>query len=342
VFGSFAQTVTPAARVSYYTLAGRLLRVEAQDDWTAGWVANFLNGFYLRRTAAPVQERAAVTLKVRRSQPPIVPSGLQTFAINHGFCHTDGTQYFLAVDESLISINEPAAQTIEVCFGTTAHARHPIALVNTFSYGLQAALRRAGVYDVHAAGVLEPKSGAGALIVGASGSGKSTLTLKLAAHGWRYLSDDMVVLRETSAGLEIEGLRRIFSIAPQAIEGSQLPRLEAALGAPVASDPTKRRLVPEIVFPDGRAVSCRPRALFFTQVTDASETHVLEMPARRAMQQLIRFCPWATYDAHTAPDYLRVLARLANECRAYELRAGRDLLHDAARAADLLAPYMKE
>ena len=39
---------------------------------------------------------------------------------------------------------------------------------------------------------------------------------------------------------------------------------------------------------------------------------------------------------------LRVLARLANECRAYELRAGRDLLQAEARAADLLAPYMKE
>jgi hypothetical protein len=342
VFGSFVQTASPAALVGYYTIAGRLLCVAAQDDWTADWVINFLNGFYLSRTAAPDQARAAVVLKVRRAQPPNVPSGWQTFAINHGVCHTDGTQYFLAVDESVIIIREPATQTVEVCFGPTAHARHPIALVNTFAYGLQAALRRAGVYDVHAAGVVAPESAAGALIVGASGSGKSTLTLKLAARGWRYLSDDMLVLRETNAGLEIEGLRRIFSIAPQSLAGNHLPRLDEALGAPVASDPTKRRLVPEIVFPEGHAQSCRARVIFFPHVTGANETCVAALPARTAMQQLIRFCPWATYDAHTAPDYLRVLARLANECRAYELRAGRDLLQDEARAADLLAPYVKE
>ena len=342
MFGSFIQTATPAALVSYYTIAGCLLHIEAQDEWAAEWVASFLNGFHLKRMAAADDKRAAVTIRVRRATPPNVPSGLQTFAINHGVCHTDGTQYFLVVDQSLIIIKAPASRTIEVTFGTSAHARHPVALVNVFSYGLQAALRRASAYDVHAACVVEPASGAGALIIGPSSSGKTTLTLKLAARGWRYLSDDMVLLHETRAGLAVAGLRRLFSVAAASLAGSQLPQLDAALGAPVASDPSKRRLVPEIVFPAGRAESCRTRALFFTQVVDADETSVVDMPARTAMQQLIRLCPWATYDARTAPDYLRVLARLANECRAYELRAGRDLLRDQARAADLLAPYLKE
>jgi hypothetical protein len=342
VFGTFVQTATPATLVSHYTIAGRSLCIEAQDDWTSEWVASFLKGFYLKPTAVADEERAAVNIRVQRAAPPVVPSGLQTFAINHGVCHTDGTHYFLVVDESLVCIKEPASRTIEVTFGTSAHACHPVALVNVFSYGLQAALRRAGAYDLHAAGVVEPATGAGALIVGTSSSGKTTLTLKLAARGWRYLSDDMVLLHETRAGLEAAGLRKLFSVAAASLAGSQLPQLEAALGAPVASDPSKRRLVPEIIFPDARAASCRARVLFFPQVVDADETTICEMPARIAMQQLLRLCPWATYDAHTAPDYLRVLARLANECRAYELRAGRDLLHDQARAADLLAPYLKE
>jgi hypothetical protein len=207
---------------------------------------------------------------------------------------------------------------------------------------LQAALRRAGVYDLHAAGALDPKTQTGALFVGASGSGKTTLTLRLAACGWRYLSDDMVVLRETPAGLEVEGLRRLFAVAAKSIAATGLEQVGAVLGPPVASDPSKRRLEPEAVFPEGRAVRCTPRALFFPRVTDANVSSVGPLTGREAMQRLVRACPWATYDAPVAPEYLRVLARLARQCRAYELRAGRDLLAEPARAADLLAPCLAE
>jgi hypothetical protein len=57
---------------------------------------------------------------------------------------------------------------------------------------------------------------------------------------------------------------------------------------------------------------------------------------------LLRHCPWATYDRTTAPAYLHALAGLANQCSAYELAAGRDLLIHPKRAADLLARYLTE
>lgn len=339
---SQVQATTTAGLISYHKIAGRLLRVQTHGDWERQWVAGFLNGFHLVSAAAPVDNQSAITLTVRRTTPPRIPSGLQSFAINHGDCHTDGTQYFLAVHDSLIRIAEPAELRVEVWFGLTEQAGHPVALVNAFSYGLQAALRRAGAFDVHAAGAVEPVSGAGALFVGASGSGKTTLTLRLTEAGWRYLSDDMVVLRETTEALEAEGLRRLFAVAGTSVVGSSRTRLNAALGPPVASDPSKRRLEPEAVFPERRAAACRPRALFFPRVVDAPETTIAEMTSRAAMQQLVRHCPWATYDTYTAPNYLRVLARLANQCRAYELSAGRDLLLEPERASDLLTPYLTE
>ncbi|HET6671346.1 MAG TPA: hypothetical protein VFH15_14055 [Pyrinomonadaceae bacterium] len=304
-------------------------------------MASFLNGFHLVHTFAPV-DQPSITLTVRRAALPNIPSGLQSFAINRGHCYTDQSQYFLTVDESLVHICPPAERQVEVWFGVTEQARHPVALVNAFSYGLQAALRRAGVFDVHAAAAVEPLSQAGALFVGASGSGKTTLTLRLTEAGWLYLSDDMVVLRETPATLEVEGLRRLFAVADTSVVGSSSLRLSAALGAPVASDPSKRRLEPETVFPESRAASCQPRVLFFPQVVAAAETKINKVDSRAAMEQLVRHCPWATYDTCTAPEYLRVLARLANQCRAYELAAGRDLLLQPERAADLLALYMTE
>ncbi len=243
---------------------------------------------------------------------------------------------------SVVHIAAPEERLVEVWFGLSEHAQHPVALVNAFSYGLQAALRRAGVFDVHAAGAVEPASQAGALFVGASGSGKTTLTLLLTEAGWLYLSDDMVVLRKTPDALEAEGLRRLFAVADTSVVGSSRTKLNAAMGSPVASDPSKRRLEPEAVFPQSRAISCRPRVLFFPRVVATAETSVKEISSREAMQQLVRHCPWATYDTYSAPNYLRVLARLANQCRAFELAAGRDLLLQPERASDLLTPYMTE
>ncbi len=336
------QSATQTALTVCYNVAGRLLRVEALDDWSAQWLAGFLSGFYLTPAAAGSSSPAAITLRVRRAEPPAIPPGLPVFEISQGSCYVDEARYFLDVDESLVRIAAPEARLIDVWFGETPHAQHPVALVNIFGYGLQAALRRAGVYDLHAAGVLEPVSNAGAIFIGGSGSGKSTLALRLAVAGWRYLSDDMLVLREDAEGLHAEGFRRVFAVTEPTLAGCELPGLAAALGAPFISDPSKRRLEPGVVFPGAYAPSCRPRALFFSTVTGADETRLTPMSPQVAMQRLVRFCPWATYDRHAAPDYLRVLARLANQCRAFELHAGRDLLLEPARTAELLTPYMKE
>lgn len=334
------QAYSAQGLTSHYDIAGRLLCVETLGEWETNWVRAFLTGFHLVPSARV--DQASITLTVRRSQPPTVPSQMPSFEINRGHCSTDGTRYYLQVDDSIIHIAAPEKRLVEVWFGLSEHAQHPVALVNAFSYGLQAALRRAGVFDVHAAGAVEPESQAGALFVGTSGCGKTTLTLLLTEAGWLYLSDDMVVLRKTPDALEAEGLRRLFAVADTSLVGSIRTKLNPALGPPVASDPSKRRLEPDAVFPHSRAVSCRPRVLFFPRVETTADTTVKEISSRAAMQQLVRHCPWATYDTYSAPDYLRVLARLANQCRAYELVAGRDLLLRPERASDLLTPYMTE
>lgn len=338
---SQVQSLNLPGLISHYNIAGRLLRVHTLGDWETQWVTSFLRGFHLVPTDV-TNVQPAVTLTVKRAPLPPVPLQLQSFAINRGDCFTDGTEYFLTVDESLIHIAAPQSRLVEVFFGITEKARHPVALVNAFSYGLQAALRHAGVFDVHAAGAVEPQSQAGVLFVGASGSGKTTLTLRLTEAGWLYLSDDMVVLRGTPSGLEAEGLRRLFAVADTSVVGESSSRLNAALGTPVASDPSKRRLEPETVFPQSRAKSCRPRILFFPRVVDSHDTTITKLTTRAAMEQLLRHCPWATYDRTTAPAYLHALAGLANQCSAYELAAGRDLLIHPKRAADLLARYLTE
>src|SRR5438105_1362519 len=100
--GSLNHPVTETEFISFYTIAGGLLRIEAGDDWVRRWVAGFLDGYHLIKLAGPSTGRAAITLRVRRDASFSVPPDLRTFAINRGVCHTDGASYYLEVDESLI------------------------------------------------------------------------------------------------------------------------------------------------------------------------------------------------------------------------------------------------
>ena len=58
------------------------------------------------------------------------------------------------------------------------------------------------------------------------------------------------------------------------------------------------------------------------------------------MALLIRLCPWASYDRPSARGHLGALSLLAKGCAAYRLRAGRDLLGDAARTAAFVASLL--
>jgi hypothetical protein len=270
--------------------------------------------------------------------PPLLPPDCQSFEVPRGHCYTDGAEHFLDIDESRIAVHAASARLVSVWLGATAHARHPVAIINALSYALQAALRRAQLYVLHAAGVVEPRTNTGLVVVGNSNSGKSSLTVRLANAGWRYLSDDMLVLGEEASGkVEAWALRRVFSVSSESLANCRLSELEAALGAPVNSDPSKRRLDPAVAFPEAFVGSCLPRVLLFPTLTGESESRTERITSGEAMARLIRQCPWASYDAGSAREHLHVLGLLAKQSTSYSLHAGRDLIEDSSLAPELLA-----
>ena len=337
---SSSQLETEAVLTRFYTIAGRLLSFEPADPWAAQATETFLAGFHLAPSPGPDTGQADCRVKVVTGTPPPVPPHLQVFEVEHGLCHTDGNSYYLDIDESRIIVGPPEARTVSVWLGETWHARHRVALANVMSYVLQAALRRSALYDLHAAGVVEPSSGTGVLLIGTSNSGKSSLTVRLVLSGWRYLSDDMMVLNETPDGIEARGLRSIFAVSARVLAGCQMPRLEEALGATIPSDPNKRCLEPSIVFPNSFAPVCVPAMLCFPMITGEAVSRLERMEQAEAMTRLIRHCPWSSYDTSAARSHLRVLSRLVRQTVAYRLFAGRDMLTTARCASDLLISHL--
>jgi hypothetical protein len=334
-----AQLKGETVTAQYYTVASRTIAFEATEEWLSRSVESFLGGFYLQPAPRPAPGAADCTVRFATGSPPPVPVGFAAFETEQGVGYTDGETYHLVVNDSRVEVSPPAARRLTIWMGDTREARHPVAQVNVLSYVMHFALRRCDLYDLHAAGAVEPLSGAGALFVGNSNSGKSSLTLRLARGGWSYLSDDMLLLHGLADGVHARGLRRQFSVSEETLAGCALPRLAEALGSRVNSDPAKRRLEPSVVFPRGFAESCRADFIFFPFVSGDDTTRVSPLGKADAMVRLLQLYPWAGFDA-AARTYLGFLERLLRQARCFVLSCGRDLLVDPDCAPRLLGAFI--
>jgi hypothetical protein len=333
-------TATQFTATRLYKIAKRILCVEIEGEWPAKEITGFLSRLHLKPISADRAVEVDYTLRVSCDKPPHVPPQPETFEVQRGICHTDWQSYYLFIDESLILVRAPPSKQAEVWIGESSHARHPVALANVMSYAMQAAMRRIGLFELHAAGVVEPTKGVGALIIGNSNCGKSALTIRLAHDGWGYLSDDMLLLDENRGKIVARGVRRIFTISPHIVEGWKLPRLKDALGGPIPSDPDKRHLDPGIVFPNSFVESTVPKVLLFPSITGDSRTRLERLSQGRAMMNLVTACAWARYDKTVAREYLQVLANLARQSVSWALYAGHDMLEETGCAAALLGEHM--
>ncbi|HEY0077942.1 MAG TPA: hypothetical protein VGB73_04790 [Pyrinomonadaceae bacterium] len=320
-----------------YTLAGRRLSFEADDEWAALVVQTYLNGFQLKLSESGLSPAPDFRVRLLAEDPPPVPPSLQKFDLApEGHCFTDGERYYLDIDDSHIAVGTRSSREMSVWLGRTPHARRPLSLVSVMSCALHIALRRCALYDLHAAGLVEPETGAGVLFLGDSNSGKTSLTLRLTRSGWSYLSDDLLVFYEGAEAIEARGLRRVFSVSASNLVNCDLPRIEEALGVPGLRDPNKRRLEPSVVFPERLAESCVPRALYFASITGERKSRIEEVGQSDALIRLVRLCPWASFDV-MARENLRVLSRLVRQTKIYNLLAGRDVFDDPDCAAALFA-----
>jgi len=329
--GDFGENGRPA-HASFYAFAGRFICVESDDPDSASIFRRHFSGWHVSPRGEALGLVPDATIVVRSGvTPPTPPPGLERFeTAGGGLCHTDGRTYLFESDGSAVRVRGESPRVVEVWVGQGAAARRRAALARLVFDASMTALRRCGLFELHAAGVVEPETGEGFLFVGPSGSGKSTLATHLASAGWQYLSDDALILHASGEGVEALALRRQFAVTEPTVATGVLGGFEDRLTEPAPFDPLKRRFEPQELFPDRFAESCLPRAVFFPVITGETESGARRLSQAETMRGLIRMCPWACYDKPSAGEHLGVLAKLARQAAGHELRAGTDLLGDAA------------
>jgi hypothetical protein len=242
-------------------------------------------------------------------------------------------------DQSMMSANESTVVT--VWLKQPLAPENPV-LPQIVSHALSAALRRCGVFELHSGAAINPATGKSILICGPSGSGKSTLTLQLAATGWSYLSDDVMLLSTEATKIRATGLRRFFALTKETAHGSGLPRVKELLGQGFEAGFGKRRLEPSDLFPAGIADECYPDIVFFPVITDQPVSRMRALSPAETMSRLIRLCPWSCYDRAVAREFLDALAKLVKQSVSFDLLAGSDLMGDPEYTSKFLSSPLKE
>jgi hypothetical protein len=293
----------PASQ-SFYAVAGRLLFIESFDLQLAAPIERLFAGWQLTPLASlerPPDIKISFTTAARL---PEVPAGLDQFEVAEGGrCYPARDGFYLQFANSLLKLEDGNPVFVSVFIRDPSDAE----LARVTSFAVCAALRRFGMFELHGAGVVEPNSGAGVLIVGPSGSGKSTLTSRLASAGWGYLSDDEMLLSLNDGAVEARGFRSFFALVD-------------------STGTSKSCFEPAGIFTSPRVDKIAPRFVCFTTISGDEATTVRELAQAETMARLIRACPWASYDTAIAVPNLDLLSRLARQAKGFDLAAGKDLL----------------
>jgi len=302
---------------AFYSVAGRLLFVEILDLRLRNLIEVLFSGWQLTPVSFPDRSPDIRISFTCRETTLELPRHLNQFEIAEGGrCYADGADFYLALRGSVMHLVSGTPVTVDVSLVKLPGPEDPL-LATITSFAVCAALRRFGLFDLHSAGVINPNSGKGILIVGPSGSGKSTLALQLTRARWPYLSDDLLLLSLVDGEVHARGFRKFFAVSTQ------------------GDSRFKTCFEPVMAFGSPHLAHASPGLLLFTRLNGYEKTRLSKLTQAETMMRLIKACPWATYDTAIASANLEALSALARQATGFNLSAGRDLLV-RGRAAELL------
>lgn len=321
--------------ISSYSIAGRWISIGADSSAAADLFDLHLSGCYFKRGLGA--EQSVATIQVSDSTRPVLPGKLDCFELpSGGRCYTDWHTYHMVYDDSLVTVGGTANASVKAWRGREESSRSPHAESRLVWNAVSSAARRVGLYELHAAGLVDPASRKGVLFIGPSGSAKSTLAVQLANAGWGYLSDDSLLLCQQDEKPRVHALRRAFSITKQTAAAGGMTRFAAVPSRPVPFDPSKQMFDPHDVIPEAFVASVTPSLIIFPKVAAQSMSSVRPLGQPEVMSTLICLCPWASFDRVAARGHLDALSTLVRNCTAYCLEVGADLFGDAEATAKFI------
>lgn len=218
-------------------------------------------------------------------------------------------EFLIGDGDSLLRLDLEAG-LMHACLGPGFLDGHLLRRQQFWGLGIVRMLRSLARYVLHAAALISPW-GTSVLVVGPTRSGKSTLAYGLVGKGWRYLSDDAILLRDNGQRVQALAFRKPFSLRPDA-----------------ATPQTKLRIDLERTHRDQYCDAAFPEVVLFPTIVHSPESHFTPLSPSHALYRFLNESAPPLFDVQTMPAQLATLRCLASQARCFELAAGRDLLHD--------------
>lgn len=333
-----ASPVRPAFAETY-EIAGRLLLVEVPSEKIFATADRVLSRLRVLRVNhdPSIQPAAVIKLSLEKLDPP---KDLVACAVTEEAHYYNNDQsYVVRLGDSVVSAD--ASSVVRVSLAENLDCQS-FWFGRILSHALGAGFRRAGAFELHCAAVVEPQSGTSALIVGPSGSGKSTLALHVAASGWDFSTDDVVLLTATDKTVAAHGLRQFFAVTSETVAHSGLSELDSLLADQKVNTVSKFPLHPQHIFPSKLVDKCVPGVLIFANRTGGPQSRIQSLSQAEVMKRLLRMCPLASFDRPVAEKFQRVLWLLTRQSRGFDLFAGTDLVKDPDYTATFLGSIVTD
>lgn len=205
-------------------------------------------------------------------------------------------------------------------------------------------VRQANCYIIHANALYPPAGGAnaGILLIGDCGSGKTTLTMSLISAGWRYVSDDSVLLQPLDDGTVMAyAVRRGFACTAQA--AAHWPWLAPLLAAGAPLNRQKTLIDLDTLYPKRFTAKSRPQQLFFPRITGAPQSTIEPLTKVQSFTTLLGQPRSGILvgPAGTA-GLLTLYKMLVNQTSGYQLALGWDVLQQPAQVNNLLTQAVEQ
>jgi hypothetical protein len=318
-------------------IAGRFILFESDGAELRGF-SEALSEYYCTPVRSGISRAPDATIRFQTEAIPSDVTGFERFEISGGGVgYTYGRTCVFDFEHARVLVHPGQTNQIDLLVRRELDVRR-FEDLQVLNYAISTALRRCDVYEMHSGAVVEPQTERGVLFAGASGSGKSTLTLQLVGNGWRYLTDDVLLLKSVGGVMRAYPVRRAFAVNRSTVDAAG-SRARAAFANADWSNGSKKSFMPHDVFPEAFSPDCEPRSIFFPTITEEDQSVARPLTPSETMTQLIKLCPWSCYDPVTSSGHLQALSALARQCQGFVLLAGRDLLRDPTRASDLVREH---
>jgi hypothetical protein len=280
-------------------------------------ISNYLNFFYagdLRPHVKPLTYH----LSIRRDPPAVPLNAVKTLKASDMTCYRNETDsYYTLKNGSIIHFN-PIIRRAEG-FIKKESLTDLAGLLSLIGAPISENLKYNSLYSFHSAALLS--NGVGYLLSGDSGSGKTTSTLNLISAGYKYVSDDVVLLEEVNGEIIAHSLAKTINVDrdlagrfPDILNKENLP---ADTGVKMSLDITQ--LIPDSFIPH-----LRPDVIIFIKKNLDGNSRILPLSQTEVYSRLLKQTVLAT-NKEVSRNQLQAYGKLVRQVRGFELLNGRDI-----------------